>query len=250
MKATIARGIALALAGCWFTAANAHAQFSLEGPYRPANAAYNPGVYGAGVETPSPAEPSLLNDGPEQQPPQQPPMPVPEKVQASPWQDYSTKGNAGYADGSCGTCDSCGLGGCGCCGCWFGGVYGLVMDRDDENNLWLSYDNEVNQTRLLSSRDADMDWSGGFEARLGRYFNCGNNALEVVYWGVFPETTEANAFAFNTGGELLSILHFDALTYDFGTGPQSVNSLYDNAQRHQLIRSHESRHPTFERIGT
>jgi hypothetical protein len=238
MKARIARGIALALAGCWFTA-NAHAQYTLEGPYSPASAAYNQGVYGAGVETPSPAEPSLLSEGPEQQAQQAPPVPVPEKDQESPWKDYSTEGSSGCADGTCDMGGMCGLGGCGCCGNWFGGVYGLIMDRDDENNLWLSYDNEANQSRLLSSQDADMDWSGGFEARVGRYFNGCNNALEVVYWGIFADTSEANAYAADSNGELLSALRFEALTYDFGAGPQPVFSLYDNAQRHRLTRSNE-----------
>jgi len=262
MKATIARGIAVALAGCWFTA-NAHAQYSLEGPYSPSSATYNQTAYGAGVETPTPgepslAEPSLLNSQ-EQIEPQQPQVPAPEaqapgKGEASPWKDYSTEGTYG-GGGDCtdGSCDmGCGCaGGCfnQCCGCWFGGVYGLIMDRDDENNLWLSFDNETNQSRLLDSRDADMDWSEGFEARFGRYFNCGNNAIEFVYWGVFADPVEVNRYAFDTGGELQTILHFDQLDYDYGTGPQSVDSLYEDAPRHRLIRSNEFHNVEINLLG-
>lgn len=120
---------------------------------------------------------------------------------------------------------------------WFGGVYGLVMTRDNENDVWLSYDAAFPDYKLLASRHADMDWGGGFETRVGRYFNCGQNAWELVYWGVFPDVREANACDCGLVGPLRTWIRFDNLVYDPGTGNQPVDDFFNDVERHRLQRS-------------
>ena len=72
---------------------------------------------------------------------------------------------------------------------WFVGVSGLVMDYDADSHTRLSYDNTLGgQYSVLDTKDASMKYSGGFEVRLGKYFNCGSCAVELLYWGIYPSS--------------------------------------------------------------
>jgi hypothetical protein len=113
------------------------------------------------------------------------------------------------------------------------------MTRDNADNVWLSYDQADIRDRVLNTNDADFPYAGGFGLNLGRYYNCGRNALEVSYWGVFSDVAEANALGANTVVGLDSILHFDALAYDPGTGLQPVGTFFFNAERHRVQRDYE-----------
>ncbi len=125
----------------------------------------------------------------------------------------------------------------GLCSDWFGGVYGLVMTRDNENDVWLSYDSAFPDYKLLASRHADMDWAGGFETRVGRYFHCRQYAWELVYWGLFPDVREANACDCGLRGNLRTWIRFDNLVYDPRTGNEPVDDFFNNVERHRLLRS-------------
>lgn len=160
-----------------------------------------------------------------------PPLPEPSESKGEmPWPaGTGEKPSGGLFSAACGTAPGCD---------WFGGVYGLIMTRDNENDVWLSYDSAFPDYKLLASRHADMDWGGGFETRLGRYFNCGANAWEIVYWGVFPNVREANACDCGLlTGTLRTWLPLDNLVYNPGSGNQPVRNFFDDAERHRLLRS-------------
>lgn len=70
---------------------------------------------------------------------------------------------------------------------WFGGFYGLIMNRDDENEIYFLTEPSVADGLHLSSRNASMEVSGGYEVRLGRIFNGGSWGMEFVYWELFPD---------------------------------------------------------------
>ncbi len=122
--------------------------------------------------------------------------------------------------------------------CWFGSVRGLIMTLGDEEAHWFSYDDINLERQILNTKDARMDWSGGVEARIGRWFNCCQNGLELVYWGIYPEKQEANRTANDVQGTLNHVFTFNSLTYDdgLGNGPVAVDSFFNNAQRHRLQR--------------
>ena len=129
----------------------------------------------------------------------------------------------------------------GCCGAyrWIGSVGGLYMTRDSANNLWLSYDQFSIADRVLNSNNANFGWGGGAQASLSRYFNCGRNAIQLTYWGIYPNRQTANAFGSDTAGGLDSILHFDGLSYDPGTGNELVSAFFFNAERHRVQRNYQ-----------
>jgi len=141
---------------------------------------------------------------------------------------------------------ACG-GGCGpaagCCEAvccpWFGSVSGLYMDRDDANEVWLSFDDANIASRTLGTQDAAMDWSEGAEVTFGRYFNGGMNAVEFTYWGIDADTHQATVLAADLVGNLNSALNYNSLAYDDGGGASAVNDWYDDAQVHRLRRDYE-----------
>jgi hypothetical protein len=121
---------------------------------------------------------------------------------------------------------------------WFAGAYALAMTRDQENNVWLSYDTNDIRERVLNTHDASHSYSSGFEARLGHFFSNGSTAIEAVYWEIYPGTEEANAYGANVVLDLDTILHFDGISYDPGAGPQLVSTFYFQADRHRLQRDY------------
>ena len=155
---------------------------------------------------------------------------------------YSTFGG-GIGYGNYAGCYSGGHGaGClsgACCGCrprWFGGVYGLLMERDRGPYVPLSFstptanappyypsDTEVN----LEVRDADIDYQGGVEFRLGHYLGggagggcgcgCGPTcAVEGVYWGLFEEDGFATVTDLTTdANRLYGMIDFRGLEYSW-----------------------------------
>jgi hypothetical protein len=177
--------------------------------------------------------------------------------------DYSTfDSGGGYANGVCGeTCrgDGC-LQGCrtDCCnGCrrWFGGVYGLLMERDDSSQMpvaftttngtgWYPEDWEI----AMTTADSDVGYQGGLEIRFGAYFgghracqscdgqscdgqSCGcgpTRAWEFVYWGLYEESNTATMTDVTwDANRTHSMINFDGLEYDPGGGARSVYVFYD-----------------------
>jgi len=126
-----------------------------------------------------------------------------------------------------------------CCGCWFGGAYGLLMTRDDENPIeQLSFDDANPLLDIMGSKDASMETAGGFEVRLGRWIDdC--HAWEVVYWGLFSEDQQADRFATDVAGNLNSSLDFSRLIFDDGGAGVNVDALYNGSQHHRLRREYQ-----------
>ncbi len=124
----------------------------------------------------------------------------------------------------------------GSCGClWFASGSGLFMTRDNENPYLFSYDDANEAIQLTNARDANFNWAGGGLVSFGRYFNCGCNALEAVYWGLFPESNSTVTTAADVTGNLNGILNFDQLDYNGATADTFVN----NAQSHAVFRDSE-----------
>jgi hypothetical protein len=122
---------------------------------------------------------------------------------------------------------------------WYGGAFGLAMSRSNANNVWLSYDFSNYHNRLLSSNDANYNTAGGAGAYIGHYFNCGQNSIQFVYWGLYPGTSEANVYGNPVNG-MGTILHLNNLNYDAGTGPLDINdNFFSNAERHRVQRSYQ-----------
>ncbi|MDA1054092.1 MAG: BBP7 family outer membrane beta-barrel protein [Planctomycetota bacterium] len=126
---------------------------------------------------------------------------------------------------------------------WYGGVTALIMNRDRGNNLWLSFDQTDIRDRVLNSNDAGFSSAGGAGATIGHYFNCGKNSAQFVYWGIYPGTSEANAYGADTALGIDTILHFDGLQYDagLGGGAQDLSdTFFFDAERHRVQRNYNA----------
>jgi hypothetical protein len=123
------------------------------------------------------------------------------------------------------------------CRIWFGGIYGLFMDRDDENEAWTSYDSANIANQVLSSHDASDEWQAGNEVRFGSTFVCSPLAWEAVYWGLWDDTQEATVTAADLGAPVSTVLDFGGLDYDDGGGVSGVTAFFDNATAHRVRRS-------------
>ncbi len=73
------------------------------------------------------------------------------------------------------------------CPKWFGGAYGLIMNRACEDPNYFALASTDPSQLFINSKDANMKTTGGFEVRLGRTLcNC-CYGLEFVYWELFPQ---------------------------------------------------------------
>jgi hypothetical protein len=112
------------------------------------------------------------------------------------------------------------------------------MGRETDGVEWISFDPTDLSDKLLTSRDVD---GAGFEVRLSRVASNGTglDALEAIYWSVFPET-DADAYDPDgipfSGSDLLSTFDVALLDYD---GSSLVN-FTDAALRHRLQQSSET----------
>ncbi|MEM8732751.1 MAG: BBP7 family outer membrane beta-barrel protein, partial [Planctomycetota bacterium] len=135
---------------------------------------------------------------------------------------------------------------------WFFGANALLFNRVDHKNIPLSFNDAAYAPDILTTRDARQRVAGGFETTIGRYFNCGRNAVALTYWGVFPsdqEVTRANA----TAGVYRSRIPFEYMemagTPAAPTTPYPVYDWYDAAFTHTLQRSFEYHNVEFNLIG-
>lgn len=146
---------------------------------------------------------------------------------------YENYSGGGYScenyGGNCQPNSSCGYGGVDYASCrprrhWFGGVYGLLMERSDCDYIPLAFrttqpadgyyptDDEI----VLSTKDLDSDLQGGAEVRFGATFarfgsgggyggccdpcggcqnscgGCGTLGWEIGYWALAEDTTSAS----------------------------------------------------------
>lgn len=119
---------------------------------------------------------------------------------------------------------------------WYAYGGGLSMTRAKCDRTYFTQDGADPWVGLLDARDISMNWSGGFEVRVGKYFNCGQNAVEVVYWGLFPSDEEATIRNTDVVGNLESRLNFDALeAFNPDTGlVEQVSNWVDGADTHRI----------------
>lgn len=176
---------------------------------------------------------------------------------------YNTFAQGGCYSSSCyGGCDY--TAGCGCAPRrrWFGGVYGLLMERD--GNPWKALAFTAPDATapgyypattdyVLNLNDLDQDTFYGAEFRFGATFAacgggcgsgcdsccggsgcgtgcCGCHTLgwEVGYWGLFEEDQVVSVTDTTTdGNRLYSMPSYNGLQYNPGTGYRSVNHYYD-----------------------
>ena len=125
---------------------------------------------------------------------------------------------------------------------WFFGANVLSFNRIDDKSQPLSFFDSAYSPDVLTTRDARHGAAPGVEAFFGRYFNCGRNAIQFSYWGIFPDD-EAVTRARPTAGDYRSRIPFQYMTMA-GTPaapatPYPVYDWYDNAFTHSISRSSE-----------
>lgn len=120
-------------------------------------------------------------------------------------------------------------------GVWFGGAYGLLMQRRYESPVYLSIDPGMPSVSNLSSTDANLGTMGGMEVAFGRQM-CNGWAWQVSYWGLFQENAQVRVN--NMPDTMLSGLSM--LTYDpMGYAADTVQNYYNAADSHEIVRSNE-----------
>jgi hypothetical protein len=140
--------------------------------------------------------------------------------------------------------------GCGarcCTSPWIVGFGGLLMARDDENYYRFSYDGANEAIQLTNARDANFEWARGFEASVKRKFNCDRNAVEGVYWELFPNTGTTTTTSADTAGALNGILNWDQLDYglDAFLVPWTGDDFVNNSTIHMVQRENRIRNIEF-----
>lgn len=119
---------------------------------------------------------------------------------------------------------------------WYAGAYGMVLTRDTTDHFTFSYDTANEALQYTDAKDAKFGYGGGFATVFGRYFNCGQNAIEAVYWGWFPEQASVYTYGSSMTGNLNGILNWDSLTYNGNNMGIYVN----DASVHALMRDTEA----------
>ena len=146
---------------------------------------------------------------------------------------------------------------------WFGGVYGLLMERDNASRVPLAFTTTApavgvyptDTETTLTTRNVDIDFQGGAEVRLGSTLgwgsyggggacstcdsgSCGGSCnggprfgWEAAYWGIVQQSETAqvlDAATFATdGNRTYGMMDFRGLEYNPGTGYRSVDVYYD-----------------------
>jgi hypothetical protein len=166
--------------------------------------------------------------------------------------------NALYGD-SAG--DACGLGGdCGTC-CPHFYTYGNVlwMTREKRGGFVTSVDSVTLNPRLFFCDPGfGGEWYGGFEVGGGWILGgcgcgdscgsccggcCGTTALEIVYWGLFPETSEQNPT-----DPLISLIDFGDLNYAGAPGG-TLDTLYSPAEMHRILYKYDFNSVEVQLVG-
>ena len=119
-----------------------------------------------------------------------------------------------------------------CCA-WYASVAGLYMDRNRPRRVWTTYENNNNSNQLMNTQNANPDWEGGADLRIGRFFACNRWVLELGYWSINNFTANSRQTHVN---EVSSPLQFNDLEFAFG---DPVADYFDSAAEHRLSRTNE-----------
>lgn len=115
------------------------------------------------------------------------------------------------------------------CPRWFGGVYGLIMDRVDSDNVYFAMDPGLPSRLYLSSRDASMSSAGGVEARIGKTFDCCRWGLEFVYWQLFPDDEFASVSVNNVlAPTMYMTTDYQDVYLNYGGGPDTIANYFND----------------------
>jgi len=139
-------------------------------------------------------------------------------------------------------------------GRWFGGVYGLLMERagsgyqplafrttDRSAGYYFPGDSEVE----ITNNDLDTEYQGGAEIRFGSTLSWGSGntytpkwAWEVAYWGLAEESDRDSIFdpLPMTDDRIGALLDFRGLEVDFGDGFRPVNDFWGYENGVNLLR--------------
>jgi hypothetical protein len=126
---------------------------------------------------------------------------------------------------------------------WFFGANYLNFHRIDDKSRPLSL-RTADSWDMLSTGDARHGSISGFQLMGGRYFNCGRNAVQVVYWGLYPENETAH-ISMPGGVYRTRILGMGDVSIDYNPGipgpmpGYDVYDWFDGAQAHYVNRSSE-----------
>lgn len=132
------------------------------------------------------------------------------------------------------------------CNYWFGGVYGLLMQRDssDKYNLGMVDDSmPVNGYPTMpnipvDTSDVDPGFQGGVEFRLGRTFGgvsadpcgcspcCPSWGVEGVYWELFGDTQSFDYMP-SMPSDYYSMMPMPGLEYNGGGGYMPLNNFWN-----------------------
>ena len=126
------------------------------------------------------------------------------------------------------------------CG-WFGSASALIMTRDNDNRYTFSFEAGNEAQQLLDVRDADMNWAGGVEVSFGKYFNCGRNGIQFVYWGLYPGANEFTLTDAQFAGALNGIHDWTQISaFDNQTAAnRNADAWVDDAEAHRIRRDFE-----------
>jgi len=138
--------------------------------------------------------------------------------------------NACDTNSACPSCVPCATP---CCSPWYASVSGLVMGRNKPNGVWTTYETNNNPNQIMNTREADPDWEGGGDVRIGRFFGCNRWALEFGYWGI---GNFDNTQSITNPNTVSTPLLFQDL--EFGVG-NPVQDWFDAADEHRLTRHDE-----------
>ncbi|MBX3425780.1 MAG: BBP7 family outer membrane beta-barrel protein [Pirellulales bacterium] len=133
------------------------------------------------------------------------------------------------------------------CNYWFGGVYGLLMERDSSDKRPLVFaasgltagDYPASNQVVLTTRNVDIGYQGGVEFRLGRTFGgygdpCSGCCsppcwgLEAVYWTLFEDDAYAQYVQSGTL-RVYSMIDPRGLEYNPGLGYRPLRHYFDYA---------------------
>jgi len=148
--------------------------------------------------------------------------------------DYSDALKGGYE--SCSTCTG---GGMNCCHNHYVYANALLMSLTKQCGFVPSVDSVTGNQRLnFCNTEFGNIWRGGFEIGAGWCFgNCGcggcnsccnTNAIELVYWGLFPTTTRIHSF-----DNMNSTIDFGDLDYN----GNNANAAFTNAEAQAVQHS-------------
>ncbi len=118
---------------------------------------------------------------------------------------------------------------------WFAGAGGMFMAQQDARVVNLA---NIAGVPNLATNEARVGTAPGVDGMLGRYFNCGRNAIVGSYWGLFPDANQS----ITTDVGLRSSLPFGqpnalgtaGVDYPSGAGIVDVYDIYNHDLGHAV----------------